>query len=595
MGDAANGWPSIGKTDPNIEVHAHILKTELKELQKQTTNDGKSFRKMPQTIQNALFKSMEAFIDAAVAAKKKETRLANAIQEIKTNTAKTSMMMDSMLQQQGQQPHSAKQSTVRSWAAVAAGYPSPPATIPASITSRNSSAAARIDEPEHREITIHFESAEDARNLRQLGEQWIVNKINEAIHQSQTMVNNAQATATQPKQKHTAWVNGARILRSGDVVALAINAATAERLTHHADEWQKLVAKSAKIQKPSFGVVLQNIGVGEWKVDAGVRGVMQTSRHCHDFIQENLYFLKDSEITWMGWLAAPQGNRKTASLVVKFATAVQANAAIKAGKLSWKGRPREVFRYDHECRVCQCQVCKQYGHVARHCTKPFTCGWCGKAGLDRDTPPHPERECPEKGEHGRKKCTLCGKEHSAWSPTCTHRKEELKRIQRAKEKTKTRPYFHEPTLCSPGPSEIGQADHSSQTHQEPAQRGREESPRKRKAQGSAGSPAERKSTTSPSKNARLHRRRPTVVESDSSDLGIQAPKPPSWNGNHPTVEIEIDDGDADGSQLSQTTTATDGSRSSQRTSRKDYAALSRGQPPRRLPGAFDTDPATALE
>jgi hypothetical protein len=293
----------------------------------------------------------------------------------------------------------------------------------------------------------------------------------------------------------------------------------------------------------------------------------------------------------MGWLSAPQGSRKTAALVVKFATAVQANAAIKAGKLSWKGRPREVFRYDSECRVCQCQVCKQYGHIARHCTKTFACGWCGKLGLDKITPLHPEKDCPERGEHGKKKCVLCTKEHSAWSPTCTHRKEELKRIQLAKDRLRTKPYFHETSVCSPGPSEIGSAESNGTKQSKPLHNTSTESPKKRKAVTSAGSPPERKTQVSPTKNSRLARRRTIVSEDTESDITaastqtaqviISLPRPTATA----TVAHEDESG---GSELSRASQTSNRSSERNRGQTKDYAALA-GKRSKSLPRSTNTD------
>jgi hypothetical protein len=197
MGDGTSGWPSVGKTDENIEVHAHILKNEIKELQHYAAKDGKTWKKTPGNTLKSLLESVEAFVNNAVAAKRKEQRLEDALHQIKTKTKNTNMLVDSLYKHTHSHGSTSTGPThIKTWAKVAATHPTPPVSIPASIVSRNSSAAARIDEPEHREITIHFENEDDASLPRSRGEEWVVKKLNECIDQSRTMVNNALTTAS---------------------------------------------------------------------------------------------------------------------------------------------------------------------------------------------------------------------------------------------------------------------------------------------------------------------------------------------------------------------------------------------------------------
>jgi hypothetical protein len=230
---------------------------------------------------------------------------------------------------------------------------------------------------------------------------------------SATMVQKAELLREKQARKKTsaalaggAYFVAARVLPSGDVAMLVDSASGAELLRRHTD-WVSFFGREAKVQKPSWGVVVHGLPVKTFKLTpdsrAGLAAEMQR--------QNSMSWGGKAEILNLDWLTRPRDTQREASVVIEFDHPVVANQAIDAG-LIWKHEIHTVVFFCRDGRVKLCRKCQKTGHIQSHCpSKEFVCGHCARQ--------HPTWECEsERGVPVTTKCANCGGAHRPTSPAC---------------------------------------------------------------------------------------------------------------------------------------------------------------------------------
>lgn len=238
---------------------------------------------------------------------------------------------------------------------------------------------------------------------------------------SATMVQKAELLREKQARKKTsaalaggAYFVAARVLPSGDVAMLVDSASGAELLRRHTD-WISYFGREAKVQKPSWGVVVHGLPVRTFKLTldsrAGLAAEMQR--------QNSMSWGGKAEILNLDWLTRPRDNQREASVVIEFDNPVVANQAIDAG-LIWKHEIHTVVFFCRDGRVKLCRKCQKTGHIQSHCpSKEFVCGHCARQ--------HPTWECEsERGVPVTTKCANCGGAHRPTNPACLVKQEARK-------------------------------------------------------------------------------------------------------------------------------------------------------------------------
>lgn len=87
----------------------------------------------------------------------------------------------------------------------------------------------------------------------------------------------------------------------------------------------------------------------------------------------------------------------------------------------------------------QCFRCYHYGHIGTQCNDSQTCGYCAEL--------HETKHCRQKNIEGfSPRCTVRKGVHTAWSNACPTRKEELQRVEQAKQSRSI--YWHVPVKAN---------------------------------------------------------------------------------------------------------------------------------------------------
>ena len=293
---------------------------------------------------------------------------------------------------------------------------------------------------EAREIRIRVNDKEAVKKLEayQKTSLHIVNTVNEAITNSGVAKsgnhnNGARTTVSD-------WIHSARILSSKDILLLAKDAPTAERLVYRRQDWQTVFGPKAKVLVPTFGVVVSNIPLQSIDL-ADPQATINRLRI------ENPH-IANAHIDKVRWLNKTKPDKLVNALVVEFAHPYEANSCLRAERLAWEGHPKKLQRFSRDCQVCQCFRCHHYGHTSKSCHSAEVCGYCGSK--EHKSSAHPDKK--DKNTH---KCVLCGSKHPAWSSDCKHRKAENKKVEAAKTQLLREPFFPEPAMVTPGASERG--------------------------------------------------------------------------------------------------------------------------------------------
>jgi hypothetical protein len=299
-----------------------------------------------------------------------------------------------------------------------------------------SSTAPPISTWEARELQVRINDPEHTKTLaaHPNASTNIIRITNTAIAKSGKL-NGALTTGSKT------WITTARIQRSGDIVLHAVDAPTAERLRENRSEWQRCLGQKAEVRVPTFGVILSDIPISS--VDLARQEAMAEKLR-----SENHNLILEQPILHFSWLSKPKENKRTAALVVDFGTKVGANACIAAQKLTWDGLPKNVQRYSRACRLIQCFKCYKYGHTTRTCSYPEACGFC-------TSEEHTTKGCPKEKRSAEHKCILCQRAHTAWSPKCEIRIQQIERVAEAKREVEQVPWYTEDPVISSGPPQLG--------------------------------------------------------------------------------------------------------------------------------------------
>ena len=245
-------------------------------------------------------------------------------------------------------------------------------------------------------------------------------------------------------------VGTARLLPSGDWRLVTAAPREAEVLKTYTQEWVGVFGSNATIAGSMFGVIIDGIRKSSVDMSLPKTTVEQLKTQNHRLLQNR-------EIKRIRWLQKPRPNKFFASMVIDFALATDANAAIAAGELFWFNETRAVRRFVKSCQLNQCYKCHKYGHRSTQCRNPIARGFC--SGV------HPTVDCPNQGTPEKAKCTNCKGPHTAWSPECKIRSTEK---TKAKERIRRAPiYWNEPTQITninPGPSVTGASQTSSNSN-----------------------------------------------------------------------------------------------------------------------------------
>ena len=110
----------------------------------------------------------------------------------------------------------------------------------------------------------------------------------------------------------------------------------------------------------------------------------------------------------------------TLSVIINFGSAEQADRCLTHG-IYVGNRFHKPRRYMPQCQITQCFNCQGYGHKARDCTRPATCGRCGQG--------HETKNCKESNA----KCAQCNGGHHAWHGGCPQRAKEAAKMKTLRE------------------------------------------------------------------------------------------------------------------------------------------------------------------
>jgi hypothetical protein len=296
---------------------------------------------------------------------------------------------------------------IASWAdVVRSGTPSYPSTP----NSRASTTASVKD----RETVVKLD-ANSAAVLRKISPEDIRKRVNDALGSRINLLGKA------PR------VIAAKQLKSGDVVLHTATTSEADTLKSTEEEWVKVLGTTARVIKPSYGVIVHGVRTDKESIDTD-----NQERAIEKIESENAVLHEGAKVTYVGWLTKEGRKKAASSLVVEFTTKYHANRVIREG-LVLNAIHHDCVLYDRSCRLKQCYRCHEYGHIGPQCDAEERCGYCAGA--------HNTKECIARDADPKPapKCVLCKGQHTAWSNACPRRRREQARIEQAR---KTRPIFH---------------------------------------------------------------------------------------------------------------------------------------------------------
>ena len=148
-------------------------------------------------------------------------------------------------------------------------------------------------------------------------------------------------------------VIAAKQLKSGDVVLHTATTTEADTLKNTEDDWIKVLGITARIIKPTYGVIVHGVATGKDSINTD-----NQHRAIEKIETENAGLHEGAKVTYVGWLTK-EGRWKTAtSLIVEFTTKYHANRAIREG-LILNATHHECVLYDRSCRFKQCFCCHE--------------------------------------------------------------------------------------------------------------------------------------------------------------------------------------------------------------------------------------------
>ncbi|PYH50345.1 uncharacterized protein BO96DRAFT_300112, partial [Aspergillus niger CBS 101883] len=220
---------------------------------------------------------------------------------------------------------------IASWAdVVRSGTPSYPSTP----NSRSSTTAGVKD----RETIVKLD-VNAAAVLRRVSSEDLRKRVNDALGTRINLLGKAPQ------------VIAAKQLKSGDVVLHTATTAKADTLKATEEEWVKVLGTSARVVRPTYGVIVHGVRTSKESIDTDNQG-----RTIEKIESENAVLHEGAKVTY-------------------FTTKYHANRAIREG-LVLDAIHHDCVIYDKSCRLKPCYRCHEYGHIGPQCDAEERCGYC---------------------------------------------------------------------------------------------------------------------------------------------------------------------------------------------------------------------------
>lgn len=196
-----------------------------------------------------------------------------------------------------------------------------------------------------------------------------------------------------------------------NIVVTTANPFTADYLLEKQAIWEHVIGfQSAQKDEPWHKVVLHGIPIADFNTPSGM-----------DLIVEEIKTFNKGlvPIGTPHWLTSSEKrlNQRAGSVVVAFATAIEASRAIRH-RLYVAGISVRVEKLYSTAPSTQCSKCQGFGHLNTHCKRTPRCRLCGELHA---TQQHGCNTCRIKGSkcpHLVPNCANCKEAHTADSKSC---------------------------------------------------------------------------------------------------------------------------------------------------------------------------------
>ena len=304
--------------------------------------------------------------------------------------------------------------STKSWAQVAAKEALPPSLTGTPKTSPSLASTVPASPPDTRrvdrdliinqnkDVSDQSESPPPTHAEVREEEKKTLERLNRVLQSSKNSVLNDSRVGTVKK------------LPSGDWRLTMATAREAEVMKRHAQDWMAVLGARASLALPVYGVIMDGIRINTVDLDHPEKTIEELQKQNHRV-------LPGREIRRLRWLQKPRKGKQYASLVMEFASPVDANVVINTSELFWQNETRRVRRAIQSATINQCFKCNKYGHRSTQCRNPETCGFCAEQ--------HATAACPSRDDSANATCANCRKKHPAWSLDCDVRKQEKTKIR----------------------------------------------------------------------------------------------------------------------------------------------------------------------
>lgn len=452
MANVKMRWPIVGQKGANRDEHVLHLKTEAQQimsaLRAPTPEKKITKRSLPHDTAVKFFDSWLDWVS------KEEARMhGDPLQEVMKRLDELMMTRQDASNSNGGSEQE-RTGSARSWAQVASGGSGRTGLGGRKPSGQAASAATTatigtISNRDQCEIRIRMNNLIISEELRRKPDtpDIIIRTVNQSIAKSGNINASALTTASQN------WIRAAKMLGSGDIFLYARDVRTKESLVHWKGDWIGSLGADARVQLPTYGVIMSDIPIEDTIMDDQNEMVSR-------FWRENDYLPLQGDITRIRWLGKQKEGKTTNAMVVEFEDSKVANGLLMTGTATWGKQPKKTQRYNRDCIITQCFKCHQYGHLAKACKAKEVCGYCSSKE-------HNTRAHLEPRNKANLKCALCGAKHAAWAGACPKRKSILSKIAEAKRDLLERPYFPEQVAITPGISGRTTRNHSDSGKQMP--------------------------------------------------------------------------------------------------------------------------------
>lgn len=174
-----------------------------------------------------------------------------------------------------------------------------------------------------------------------------------------------------------------------------------------------------------FGVEIQNVNTFPMEKSGEKAAVIRKIVAANASRIRSLRSVKN--IKHIGWINQSSCEKRVSAILIRFATAKQANEVIWAG-LKLENKVLTCRKWPTIGKPIQCINCQTYGHNETDCKSPPICAFCAA--------PHPTRGCRTK----IRQCALCGGDHAAtFSESCQNLTEYKRSLKFWPEESKDNP------------------------------------------------------------------------------------------------------------------------------------------------------------